>query len=129
MLSWIDGFTEKFRDYLLEPQVLFSYVIDVVLSNKESLNIFIDFLADWKSKNLIPIFNRIKLPVDKEPFDDKIILIYDILKSMAADQENVLTKNWLVKKYSFPLNMKYTASVYRQEYNWILRLINFLKIF
>ena len=84
VLSWIDGFTEKFRDYLLEPQVLFSYVIDVVLSNKESLNIFIDFLADWKSKNLIPIFNRIKLPVDKEPFDDKIILMYDIF----------LTKNW-----------------------------------
>ena len=43
---------------------------------------------------------------------------------MAADQENVLTKNWLVKKYSFPLNMKYTASVYRHrlEYDYALCL-------
>ena len=81
---------------MLDPQVLLSYAIDAFMPNYNYLITFIEFLKECEKKNLIPIFHRIKTPIS-DGFKNEINEIYSILKSMGAEQENILIKNWLIK--------------------------------
>ena len=116
VLSCLDGFNERFQEYILNPQVLLSYAIDVVLINRDSLSDFVDFLKLWESMNLVPIFHRIKLPFHKSINEEKVFEIYNMLKSMGANQEKALTKDWLIKEYTVPTTLNYKLSWRAEEF-------------
>jgi len=94
VLSCLLGFNKQFKDYLLNPTVLFSYSLDIVLTNSDSIQLFYDFILECEQRAFVPIFHRIGFPDPSQNLDaTKLMEIYEALKRMGADQHKVMVRN------------------------------------
>ena len=96
-LKYNGAFDEQFKEYLSDPEILLNNKISVLLdSTQEWLSLLSEFLTDLFHSNKWPEFYQIWFPKYSISISFFIEPLYNTLKQMGNNQENIIVKYWKI---------------------------------